>query len=77
MKTTLKVPTFLLGYLINADAQGLTVAEETTVKQWESDNKVLSVSTANEEEYFSHTNDISNNFGGCNVMDCYCTIDNN
>lgn len=71
-----KIPTFLLPYLINADTEGLTAEEEATVKQWEIDNKVIAVSTANDEEYFSHTNDISNTFGGCDVIDCYCTIDN-
>ena len=58
-KTTEKIPTWSLCYLINGDATGLTEDEINMIDQWTSDWQVQIVSPFTDEEgnahpYFSH-----------------------
>lgn len=58
-KTTEKIPTWSLCYLINDDATGLTEDEINMIDQWTSDWQVQIVSSFTDEEgnaqpYFSH-----------------------
>lgn len=58
-KTTEKIPTWSLCYLINDDATGLTEDEINMIDQWTSDWQVQIVSPFTDEEgnahpYFSH-----------------------
>lgn len=52
------IPTWAICYLINADASGLTEEEIALVDQWYTENNVIGVCTATEQEgecypYFS------------------------
>ncbi len=58
-KTTEKLPTWSLCYLINGDTSGLTEDEVHMIDRWISDWRVLIVSPLTDEEgnaqpYFSH-----------------------
>lgn len=58
-KTTEKIPTWSLCYLINGDTTGLTEDEINMIDQWTSDWQVQIVSPFTDEEgnahpYFSH-----------------------
>ena len=58
-KTTEKIPTWSLCYLINGDATGLTEDDVNMIDQWVSDWQVQIVSPLRNEEvnaqpYFSH-----------------------
>lgn len=70
--TTEKIPTWALCYLVNDDNTGLTDEEINMVDKWWSDNNVVTVSPASEEEgeyhpYFS----TCPSFGlAAEVLDC-------
>ena len=58
-KTTEKIPTWCLGYIINGDTTGLTDEEIRVIDEWRSDWNVQVVSPITDEEgnahpYFSH-----------------------
>ncbi len=53
------IPTWALCYLFNSDATGLTDEEIALIDQWYTENKVMGITTATEQEgecfpYFSH-----------------------
>ena len=53
------IPTWALCYLINSDETGLTDEEIVLINQWYTENKVMGITTATEQEgeyfpYFSH-----------------------
>lgn len=57
--TTTPIPTWALCYLINSDPTGLTDEEIAMIDQWTTENNVLTVCTASEQEgecfpYFTH-----------------------
>ena len=57
--STEPIPIWALCYLINDDRSGLTDEEIAMIDKWYTDNKVMSVTTATEEDgecypYFSH-----------------------
>lgn len=52
--TTEKIPTWALCYLINDDNTGLTDEEINMVDKWWSDNNVVTVSPASEDEYYPY-----------------------
>ena len=57
--STEPIPTWALYYLINDDRSGLTDEEIAMIDKWYTDNKVMTVTTANEDDgechpYFSH-----------------------
>ena len=54
------IPTWALCYLFNSDATGLTEEEIALIDQWYTENKVMGITTATEQEgecfpYFSLT----------------------
>lgn len=58
-KTTEKIPTWSLGYIINGDMTGLTDEEIRMIDNWYKEWKIQSVSPVTDEEgnalpYFSH-----------------------
>ena len=58
-KTTVKTPTWSLGYIINGDATGLTDEEIRMIDEWQSKWNVQIVVPVTDEEgsahpYFSH-----------------------
>lgn len=58
-KTTKKIPSWSLNYLINGDATGLTKEEKDAIDKWYAEWQVQTVSPVTDEEgntqpYFSH-----------------------
>ena len=54
------IPTWALCYLFNSDATGLTDEEIALIDQWYTENKVMGITTATEQEgecfpYISHS----------------------
>lgn len=48
------IPTWALCYIINGDSTGLTVEEVAMIDKWHTDNNVVTVSPASDEEGNSH-----------------------
>lgn len=48
--TTTPIPTWALCYLINSDPSGLTDEEMAVIDQWSTENNVMTVCTASEQE---------------------------
>ena len=44
------IPTWALCYLFNSDATGLTDEEIALIDQWYTENKVMGITTATEQE---------------------------
>ena len=58
-KTTEKVPTWSLGYLVNGDSTGLTDEEIAQIDKWSNDLKIEIISPdidaeGNTQPYFTH-----------------------
>ena len=47
------IPTWALCYLFNSDATGLTDEEIALIDQWYTENKVMGITTATEQEGLS------------------------
>ncbi len=68
-RQTFRVPTWALGYIYNADAEGLTLGEELEIQRFQSSNDIVIFGEYG-EEYFAHGNDVSS--VNCNVVDVEC-----
>ena len=68
-RQTFRVPTWALGYIYNADAEGLTLGEELEIQRFQSSNDIVIFGEYG-EEYFAHSNDVLQ-LGGT-VVDIEC-----
>lgn len=69
-----EIPTWALSYLVNDDPSGLDDNDKTLVDSWKNDfngHHVVSVSTKNDEVYFSHWPEFGLPY---DVQDCYVVV---